>query len=168
MIQFNLSGAEYQNNFQFKCFPSSNKLKIELLDYNRMKGSTDHFLNSDFGRDSVVFVSTQKKKKKKNPLELKSPSLTSCSFQATKSLSEGGCLKQAVAWTQLPQRNAVYLAHLFGEKRGIWEWEGVLSSHREILDSSDTEHTDGIERKYRNLHIKLSQSVNNEACSFIV
>lgn len=61
-----------------------------------MKGSTDHFLNSDFGRNSVVFVSTQKKKKK-NPLELKSPSLTSCSFQATKSLSEGGCLKQAVA-----------------------------------------------------------------------
>lgn len=96
MIQFNLSGAEYQNNFQFKCFLSSNKLKIELLDYNRMKGSTDHFLNSDFGRNSVVFVSTQKKKKK-NPLELKSPSLTSCSFQATKSLSEGGCLKQAVA-----------------------------------------------------------------------
>lgn len=64
MIQFNLSGAEYQNNFQFKCFLSSNKLKIELLDYNRMKGSTDHFLNSDFGRNSVVFVSTQKKKKK--------------------------------------------------------------------------------------------------------
>lgn len=61
-----------------------------------MKGSTDHFLNSDFGRNSVVFVSTQKKKKK-NPLELKFPSLTSCSFQATKSLSEGGCLKQAVA-----------------------------------------------------------------------